>query len=100
MAGHARRGVRQDGSGDSGLGDVRNHYPLLLETPEPNLVERMLAAGLALLGLAESGLPPVGKGAPQKQLLAWLLCRHTAVHRRWVSQRLHMGDESRVTQTL
>ncbi len=50
--------------------------------------ERMLAAGLAVVGLAESDLPTGAKGAPQKQVLAWWLCRHTAVHRRGVSQRM------------
>jgi hypothetical protein len=62
--------------------------------------ERMLAVGLAVVGLAQSDLPTGAKGALRKQVLAWWLCRHTAVHRRWVSQRLHMGDESGVTRAI
>jgi hypothetical protein len=32
--------------------------------------------------------------------LAWWLCQHTTVRRRWVSERLTMGDESRVTHAI
>lgn len=32
--------------------------------------------------------------------LGWLLRTRTAVSRRWVSDRLGMGDESRVTQAV
>jgi hypothetical protein len=32
--------------------------------------------------------------------LAWWLCQHTTARRRWVSERLGMGDESRVTQAI
>ena len=46
-----------------------------------------------------------GKGSRKSERvavmrLAWWLCRHAAVPRRWVSQRLHLGDESRVTHTI
>ena len=40
------------------------------------------------------------KGAPEKQVLAWRLCRHTAVRQRPVSERLRMGDESRATRAM
>jgi hypothetical protein len=33
---------------------------------------------------------------PQKQVLAWWLTRRATAHRRWVSEQLGMGDESRV----
>jgi hypothetical protein len=33
-------------------------------------------------------------------VLAWWLCQHTTARRRWVSERLEMGDESRVTQAI
>jgi glutathione S-transferase len=50
--------------------------------------------------MAESELEARPKGAAEKQLLAWWLCQHTTVRRRWVSERLRMGDESRVTQAI
>ena len=28
------------------------------------------------------------------------MCQHTTARRRWVSERLEMGDESRVTQAI
>ncbi len=40
------------------------------------------------------------KGAWEKEVLAWWLCQHTTARRRWVSERLGMGDESRVTQAI
>jgi hypothetical protein len=35
-----------------------------------------------------------------KEVLAWWLCQHTTARRRWVSERLGMGDESRVTRAI
>ncbi len=62
--------------------------------------ERLLQAGLPVMRLEESQLEERPKGAAEKQALAWWLCRHTTVRRRWVTQRLGMGDESRVTQAI
>ncbi len=62
--------------------------------------ERLLARGLAALGLAEGQLAATRKGAWEKDVLAWWLCQHTTARRRWVSERLGMGDESRVTQAI
>ena len=62
--------------------------------------ERLLRRGLAVLGMEEDDLPYRAKGMAEKQVLAWWLCRRTTVRRRWVSERLRMGDESRVTQAI
>ena len=62
--------------------------------------ERLLARGLAALGLAEGQLAERRKGAWEKEVLAWWLCQHTTARRRWVSERLGMGDESRVAQAI
>jgi hypothetical protein len=56
--------------------------------------ERLLARGLAALGLAEVQMAETRKGAWEKEILAWWLCQHTTARRRWVSERLGMGDES------
>jgi hypothetical protein len=45
-------------------------------------------------------LAEMRKGAWEKEVLAWWLCQHTTARRRWVSERLGMGDESRVTQAI
>jgi hypothetical protein len=50
--------------------------------------------------MEEVDLAQAAKGMPEKQLLAWWLFRRTAVRRRWVSERLGIGDESRVTQAI
>jgi hypothetical protein len=62
--------------------------------------EVMLRVGLPVVGLEAGELEHQSKGAFQKQVLAWWLCRHTTVRRRWVSEHLAMGDESRVTQAI
>ena len=73
--------------------------------------ERLLARGLAALELTAGQLVETRKGAWEKELLAWWLCQHTTAclrrsgrgrqaRRRWVSERLGMGDESRVTQAI
>ena len=50
--------------------------------------ERLLARGLAALGLAEGQLAETRKGAWEKEVLAWWLCQHTTARRRWVSERI------------
>ena len=73
--------------------------------------ERLLARGLAALELAAGQLAETRKGAWEKEVLAWWLCQHTTAclrrsgrgrqaRRRWVSEWLGMGDESRVTQAI
>jgi hypothetical protein len=62
--------------------------------------ERLLARGLAALEVEGSQLAETRKGSWEKEVLAWWLCQHTTTRRRWVSERLGMGDESRVTQAI
>jgi hypothetical protein len=62
--------------------------------------EALLSRGLAGIGLAEAELAGLPKGAPEKQVLAWWLRKRTVVSRGWISRRLHMGDESRVTHAV
>jgi putative transposase len=61
---------------------------------------RWLARGLEAVQWETSQLAERPKGSVEKQVLAWWLCQHTTVRRRWVSERLGMGDESRVTQAI
>jgi putative transposase len=62
--------------------------------------ERLLAQGMEALGIREEDLNLGSKGMTEKKVLAWWLCQRTTVARRWVSERLVMGDESRVTQAI
>ena len=106
---------------------MNNHYHLLLETPEANLVAGMkwlqgtytqrynsrheifghLFQGRYKAVLVEPEVDnyfavaaKTRKGAWEKEVLAGWLCQHTTARRRWVSERLGMGDESRVTQAI
>ena len=92
MLGLAEGPLRQARSGSLSGGAKREHGEAW--------AERLLAVGLPLVGLKESDLTKGRKATPEKQVLAWWLCRHTAVHRRWVSERLRMGDESSVTHAI
>lgn len=62
--------------------------------------ERLIRVGVAVLGLDGVDWQATAKGMAQKQVLAWWLCSRTTVRRRWVSERLGMGDESRVTKAI
>ena len=55
--------------------------------------------GLGLGGSAEE-LERALKNLREKQVLAWRLRQRTTVGRRWMSQRLWMGEESGVTRAV
>ena len=58
---------------------------------------RILQKGLDVLGISEDELRPKAKGAVEKPVLAWWLKKKTVVSRKWISEKLRMGDLSRVT---
>ena len=58
---------------------------------------RMLELGLKR---GRKELAETRKGAWETEVLAWWLCQHTTARRCWVSERLGMEDESRVTQAI
>ncbi len=60
--------------------------------------ERYFIKGLKCLGLDESALLSLPKGAREKAALAWLIRGNTTVSRRWLAARLVIGDESRVSR--
>jgi hypothetical protein len=61
---------------------------------------KMLKRGLKVLGIDETDLEGKGKGASEKQVLAWWLRKKTVVSRRWISEKLGMGDLSRVSNAV
>jgi hypothetical protein len=61
---------------------------------------KMLKRGLKVLGIDETDLEGKGKGALEKQVLAWWLRKKTVVSRRWISEKLSMGDLSRVSNAV
>jgi hypothetical protein len=62
--------------------------------------EKLLRVGLGVLELKEQDLKKMAKGVKEKQVLAWWLRKKTMVSRKWISQRLGMGDVSRITQAV
>jgi len=62
--------------------------------------ERLLSLGMEALGMEGVDLAQAPKGMAEKQVVAWWVCGRTTVGRRWVSERLGMGDESRVSQAI
>jgi putative transposase len=61
---------------------------------------KMLKRGLDLLGIKECDLEGKAKGALEKQVLAWWLRKKTVMGRRWISEKLRMGDLSRATNAV
>jgi hypothetical protein len=62
--------------------------------------EKFLKRGLGVLEVKEQDLRKMAKGVKEKQVLAWWLRKKTVVSRKWLSQRLGMGDVSRITQAV
>ncbi|MEW5817402.1 MAG: transposase [Spirochaetota bacterium] len=62
--------------------------------------ERFLRKGLRELELTNHDLQGRAKGVEEKQVLAWWLRKKTIVSRKWISERLQMGDASRVSKAL
>lgn len=62
--------------------------------------ERMVGQGLKALGLDKQWLVAKPKGTAEKRVLAWWLRQRTTVGRRWVGQRLCMGEESGVSKAI
>jgi REP element-mobilizing transposase RayT len=62
--------------------------------------EKFLRKGLRVLRVKKQDLEKMAKGVKEKQVLAWWLRRKTVVSRKWISQRLGMGDVSRITQAV
>ncbi len=62
--------------------------------------ERMVVEGMVALGLDGQRLAEMPKGMAEKQVLAWWLRQRTTAGRRWVSQRLSMGEESGVSKAI
>ena len=62
--------------------------------------EKLLQMNLRALELNEHDLKGMAKGAREKQVLAWWLRKKTVASRKWISEKLVMGDVSRVTQAV
>ena len=62
--------------------------------------ERLLEAGMAVLGVHAGQLAETGKGTVEKQVLAGWLRQRTAARQEWVCERLCMGEVSAVTQAM
>ncbi len=61
---------------------------------------KILQRGLDVLEISECDLQARGKGAVEKQVLAWWLKKKTIVSRKWISEKLRMGNLSRVTNAV
>jgi REP element-mobilizing transposase RayT len=62
--------------------------------------EALLERGMTLLGLSWNELEALKKTDERKQVLAWLVRRHTSVRNRWVCEKLRMGHEVNVSQSV
>ena len=56
--------------------------------------------GLKELGWSDRDLHGRGEGVEEEQVLAWWPRKETVVSREWISERLRMGDVSRVSKAM
>jgi hypothetical protein len=62
--------------------------------------EDLLAGALHELGLVAGELEGMKKTDIRKQAIAWLVRRETSVRNHWLSQRLNMGHDVNVSQSV
>jgi REP element-mobilizing transposase RayT len=60
----------------------------------PAEAERLWREGLNLLGVGEEEMLAAKSTRIEKQVLAWLMKKHTAVTGKWIAERLRMGHPS------
>jgi REP element-mobilizing transposase RayT len=84
-----------------------NHFHLVTEPPQPNLVAGMkwflhqiVRQGLQAVGWSEAELDRHPKGHPHKAALALRLRRETPMTRAWIARRLRIGSASYVSYLL
>ena len=66
---------------------MKNHFHLVIQTPQPNLVD-----GLKRIGWSEADLRSRRKGEPRKVKLAQELRSGTTMPLAWIAERLSMGS--------
>ena len=64
------------------------------------VAERLVVAGLDLLGVAEEDLPDMKMSSPAKYAVAWVVRRNTSVRNRWIKERLYMGTATNFAELL
>jgi len=100
---------------------MRNHFHLVIETPQPNLVAGMKwllkkvdtrpgpshfgeavqeAVGLKRIGWSEADLKARRKGEPRKVELAWELRSQTTMPLAWIAERLNLGTRGHLAWLL
>ena len=62
--------------------------------------ERLVRLALAELKISEEELLEMKSAAAEKQVIAWLLKRHTTVTGVWLGERLNMGHRSNVSRAI
>ena len=86
------RVLKEKGKAGYDGGSVREH--------NERQAEALIQRALDDLELAPEQLNGLRKTDPRKQAIAWLVRRQTAVRNHWVSDRLMMGHEVNVSQSV
>jgi hypothetical protein len=60
----------------------------------------LLTRACSAVGLDREQLANTRKTDPRKQVVAWLLRRETTARNRWISDRLYMGHEVNISQSV
>ena len=83
----------QDALGDNYRGSQRREHG-------EDEAERLLQAGLKLLGLRETEVLEMRNNRIEKQAMAWLMNAHTTVTVRWTAARLEMGHPKNASRAI
>ena len=60
--------------------------------------ERLLIAGLEIVGVPADQLPSMRKADPRKNVVAWLIRRNTSINNQWICKKLFMGHASNLAR--
>ena len=84
---------RREAMGDNYRGSQRREHG-------EDEAERLLQAGLDLLGLRETEVLEMRNNRVEKQALAWLMNAHSTVTVRWTADRLEMGHPENASRAI
>jgi Ser/Thr protein kinase RdoA (MazF antagonist) len=59
--------------------------------------ERLCGMAMARLGLSADDLAILGKGSPEKRVLAWFIRTRTTVSNAWLSRHLQCGHPANIS---
>ncbi|MDK2964091.1 MAG: REP-associated tyrosine transposase [Verrucomicrobiota bacterium] len=83
-------GVMEGKQRNSFVGDESRRHDMLE-------ADRLVAYGLEKMKMSEADLDVLKKNDPRKKVIAWFIRKRTSVRNVWISERLKMGSQSKLS---